>query len=76
MFEMLDSLFDSIFPKMTIQDCEYEGDYLVLDVQGSDKLAITCNENTDGQEACVIIDKEQSKAVATFINDWLEKGED
>lgn len=76
MFESLDEIFNSIFPKMTIQDCEYEGDFLVLDVQNSDKLAITCNENTDGQEACVIIDKQQAKAAVTFINDWLEKGED
>lgn len=76
MFDMLDNLFENIFPKMTIQDCEYEGDYIEVGVQGSDTLAITCNENTDGQEACVIIDKQQAKAMVTFINDWLEKGED
>lgn len=81
MFETLESLFERIFPTMTIPDCEYDGDALRVEVYASDTLAITCIENSDSEnepetDACVTINKEQAKALVTFINDWLEKGED
>ena len=58
--------------EIKIKDCDYESDYLSVDITNTNKIYLICFERRVDEEVAVGIDLEGVNKLQKFIDDWKE----